>query len=325
MFKNRKGITLIALIVSIIVLLILAGVTVITLTGDNGLLQKATTAKEENEQARELELIKLAVASAKLAGEGTITKENLESELNSNFGDNKEVFENNTFFYCNGYRIYKDGKVEKGNLLPDEYQQVEYIESSGTQYIDTNFKGNQDTKITCESVISDEFKSGYYQGLFGATDVNVSTELNRNVIHMHRASASNLIIMATYGNKIKIIGFSGDITKKHIYELDKNIYKVDNEIIYSYPMQTFMCTQNINIFRDNNSYTQDKRYCNMKLYSFKIYDNESLIRNFIPCYRNTDNIIGLYDTVEGKFYTNQGTGTFGYGMEDGTYVAPTNN
>ena len=62
---------------------------------------------------------------------------------------NKEVFENNTFFYCNGYRIYKDGRVDEGKLLPDEYQQVEYIESSGTQYVDTGIKNDINFIILC--------------------------------------------------------------------------------------------------------------------------------------------------------------------------------
>lgn len=192
-----------------------------------------------------------------------------------------------------------------------KYTPVKYLESTGTQYIDTNFKGNQDTKIICESVISDKFKSGYFQGLFGATDVNGTKELNRNVIHMYRASASNSFIMAAYGNQSKTTGFSGDITKKHIYELDKNIYKVDNEIIYSYPMQTFMCTQNINIFRDNNSRNQNSRYCKMKLYSFKVYDNDTLVRDFVPVI-DSSGIPCLYDKVEDKFYYNEGSGEFLY-------------
>ena len=58
--KGKKGITLIALIVTIIVLLILAGVTIATLTGDNGLLQKATTAKQESENASIDEKVRLA-------------------------------------------------------------------------------------------------------------------------------------------------------------------------------------------------------------------------------------------------------------------------
>ena len=57
----------------------MAGVTIVTLTGDNGLLQKATTAKEANEEAKELELIKLAVSAAQVAGEGKLTKNNIEN------------------------------------------------------------------------------------------------------------------------------------------------------------------------------------------------------------------------------------------------------
>mgnify|MGYP002562860869 CR=1 FL=1 len=52
-FKNAKGITLIALVITIIVLLILAGVTIATLTGDNGILKKAGDAKTQTEQAKE--------------------------------------------------------------------------------------------------------------------------------------------------------------------------------------------------------------------------------------------------------------------------------
>lgn len=82
--EKNKGITLIALVITIIVLLILAGVTIATLTGDNGLLQKATTAKQDNEDSKELELIKLSVSAAQVAGKGTITTENLNNELKSN-------------------------------------------------------------------------------------------------------------------------------------------------------------------------------------------------------------------------------------------------
>ena len=49
--KNQKGITLIALVVTIIILLILAGISIATLTGENGLLNKANVAKEESKKA----------------------------------------------------------------------------------------------------------------------------------------------------------------------------------------------------------------------------------------------------------------------------------
>ena len=61
--NKNKGITLIALVVTIIVLLILAGISIATLTGENGLLSKATTAKEETKKAEIREEIELAIAA----------------------------------------------------------------------------------------------------------------------------------------------------------------------------------------------------------------------------------------------------------------------
>ena len=58
--KQNKGITLIALVITIIILLILAGVSIATITGDNGVLNKAAQAKEDNEFAAVKEAIKLA-------------------------------------------------------------------------------------------------------------------------------------------------------------------------------------------------------------------------------------------------------------------------
>ncbi len=64
--KKQNGITLIALVITIIVLLILAGVSIMTLAGDNGLLTRTTTAKQKTEQAGIMENIKLAFQSAKI-------------------------------------------------------------------------------------------------------------------------------------------------------------------------------------------------------------------------------------------------------------------
>ena len=47
----------------------------------------------------------------------------------------------------------------------------------------------------------------------------------------------------------------------------------------------------------------------MKLYSCQIYDNGTPVRNFIPC-KNPSGVVGLYDLVDGKFYTNAVAGNF---------------
>ena len=52
MFKEQKGITLVALVITIIVLLILAGVTIAMVLGDNGIINRANEAKTKTEQSQ---------------------------------------------------------------------------------------------------------------------------------------------------------------------------------------------------------------------------------------------------------------------------------
>ena len=87
-FKQKKGITLIALVITIIVLLILAGISISMLSGDNGILQRATTAKENSEKTQIEERIKLAYHAALTGGHGSYTKDSLENELENEFGEN---------------------------------------------------------------------------------------------------------------------------------------------------------------------------------------------------------------------------------------------
>ena len=78
--KGKKGITLIALVITILVILILAGVTIATLTGDDGLLQKTQTASEKNTESSALEKIQVEVAGSY----GIDGKIDVENQLNSN-------------------------------------------------------------------------------------------------------------------------------------------------------------------------------------------------------------------------------------------------
>ena len=51
----------------------------------------------------------------------------------------------------------------------------------------------------------------------------------------------------------------------------------------------------------------------MRLYSCKIYDNGTLVRNFVPAKRNSDSVAGLYDTVNSVFYTSASSTAFSAG------------
>ena len=102
--KTSKGITLIALVITIIVLLILAGVTIATLTGENGILTKAQEASEKTKQANAEEQVQLAVVGS-MGTDGILNLENLNKELEQ------------IGAYYNGNPISTAGnKIEEGDL-----------------------------------------------------------------------------------------------------------------------------------------------------------------------------------------------------------------
>ena len=115
--KEQKGITLIALVVTIIVLLILAGIAVLMVTGDNSVINKAAESKEMTEQAKEEETMKLAVQDALAEGKGEI-------DLNgTGEGSLKKALQKEGInSYFNGIITLKNKKKyivdNKGNIKP---------------------------------------------------------------------------------------------------------------------------------------------------------------------------------------------------------------
>ena len=83
--KSNKGITLIALVVTIVVLLILAGVSISMLTGENGIIKQAQDAKLQTEIGEEKEAISVAYSGAKIKNEGKeVTASDVQDQFNYN-------------------------------------------------------------------------------------------------------------------------------------------------------------------------------------------------------------------------------------------------
>ena len=127
--KKNKGITLIALVVTIIVLLILAGISISMLTGQNGILNRAQEAKEKTQVANEKEAIGLATMDALTEGKGTISKEILTKTMKSYLGKNDiELTGNGPWQYVGSdgaYTIGASGKVSQGWVyVYDDTQEV---------------------------------------------------------------------------------------------------------------------------------------------------------------------------------------------------------
>ncbi len=114
--KKNKGITLIALIITIIVLLILAGVSINAIVGDNGVLNQAINAKDKTDEAGEKEKIEFALLGGQELenGEMVLKSEKFKEELNKEFSDKTVTFKehgNNTFSVS----------ISNGNVTRDYY------------------------------------------------------------------------------------------------------------------------------------------------------------------------------------------------------------
>jgi len=119
--KNNHGITLIALVVTIIVLLILAGISISMLTGQNGILKRVAQAKEEDIIAKEQEYIKMAYMSAMTKNlENKVTDKQLQQELDELISEQTVVTTNDdgtlNVFYKKTKHSYK---VDNGNITRD--------------------------------------------------------------------------------------------------------------------------------------------------------------------------------------------------------------
>ena len=144
--KANRGITLIALVITIIVLLILAGVTIATLTGDNGLLTKVGDARNTSEKAGEKERIQMEVAGA-YDTRGRLDATKIVENIEKNIGATAEATSNSfpvKVTYNNGhkYQVASDGSimisVNAGDKAPSDSNAV-YSSGDYTAIIPAGF------------------------------------------------------------------------------------------------------------------------------------------------------------------------------------------
>lgn len=188
------------------------------------------------------------------------------------------------------YKIY--GNTIEDNItsseLPEEYQQVEYIESTGAQYIDTNLYGNINLTADIDIEIEDKNNSP----IIGTDNMEWSKEYVcqawHNALYCFKSSSS-----INLGDNIRLkihLDPNAQSTIENIGSVNSKMTEIANTKIYIAKWGS-----------DLGSF---------KLYSCKFYENEVLVRDFVPCYRKSDSVVGVYDKVNDVFYTNQGTGDF---------------
>lgn len=193
------------------------------------------------------------------------------------------------------------------------YTQLEYIESSGTQYIDT---GHSVTNLTDVDITYALTSWSAVADIWGVTypshyDYSYLIRYNSSTAVMVHKGASSAQSSSSVSLNTKINIRTDTLN---------NRYFIDN-VLGNHNLVS-MTSQNYNafIFASNIGSTYSTVYygrSKAKLYNCKMYENNVLVRDFIPVKRNSDNVLGLYDLVNRVFYTNSGSGTFTAGPEIG--------
>lgn len=180
--------------------------------------------------------------------------------------------------------------------LPEEYTQVEYIQSAGTQYIDTGFN----PKSTSRVVMEFEFLKNATASPFMSRDTSNDTNMF-GVFNINGRLRSDF-------NTTKV-SFPAGLSplQKLLYDRNKNVCTIGSETITN-ANGTFSAPRPLFLFASNDS-GNARFFTTGKLYSCRIFDNESLILDFVPC-KNAAGTVGLYDLIGQKFYDNSGSGNF---------------
>lgn len=195
--------------------------------------------------------------------------------------------------------------------LPSGYTQLEYIQSSGNQWINTSFTPKSTTRVK----MSAKFLGGTTtSAFFGARSASSATD-----------SKSFTFLVVSKKPRSDYFGSSksgAQTVSASQVEIDwnKNVCTIDSDTI-THTATSAASNQALYIFAVNTAGSATLP-ASMQLYSCAIYDNGTLVRDFVPC-KNASGAVGLYDLVNAQFYANAGTGTFAAGPEILPPSAPT--
>ena len=182
--------------------------------------------------------------------------------------------------------------------LPTGYTEYEYLEATGTQYINTGYVPNADTEVR---YISERTASQSYS----AADWGVTP-------------TPKAVIAGAYWSW----GSAVDKTNNTVFNPDwpwgpmqvrVNIEGVYNPLgTKAINFETVTWTSGdlpIFLMARNNNGSVDRK-CKVRIYYWAAFENNTKMIELIPAMRKSDSVLGMYETVSGSFLTNAGTGTF---------------
>ena len=179
----------------------------------------------------------------------------------------------------------------RSGQLPAGYTELEYIESTGTQYIDTGVKASD-----CYGIYADFTPLGTH-GLSGVFGSNTEVQ-NGTSLWLDNGSSVTFYIRPN-----TLVALSPQISTNNILNTRCVFSMLNGVATFTYNNVTSSGTCNIGTTTYDttikvcgcstfyNDYSAKAKYNKFMLYK----ENNTLIRNFIPAMRNSDNVVGMYD------------------------------
>lgn len=207
------------------------------------------------------------------------------------------------FFTNQGTGVFDAGP--SAISLPKEYEKLEYIEGTGTQYINTTYPYNSSIntyRIECDWQFTGVNTN--YQAPYGAY-----VGENNACFRIIRGNSNT--VLWTYSHS-KAGGGVRHTLNGDIFQRFKTIhtctYVTYNGVKYALTNATSgnASTSTFYVMAQGVNSCVSK----IKMWYFKIFESDILKLCLIPAKRKSDNVIGMYDIVSGQFFTNSGTGSF---------------
>lgn len=191
--------------------------------------------------------------------------------------------------------------------LPSGYVQIDYIESTGTQYINTSFTPKGSSRIVMDCELTDVSKTSCF---FCARNRASSTDSMSNTSFLINGQYRR-----DYYGTSKSTTASYAANQRFIVDANKETVTYGSDYTLSFtststsPPMPCILMASAALGTTSGSVSSLANYASMKLYSCQIYDNGILVRDFVPC-KTDSGELGLYDNIDSRFYANAGTGTF---------------
>lgn len=191
--------------------------------------------------------------------------------------------------------------------LPSGYTELQYLESSGNgngsgQYVNVGVLASDTLcfDIECSASNSPEPAGILFTGVSGTGGSGYGLTFYQNKMVVEPTSPA-------YS--------SSDFATKKKYSLTTTGLYVDDEYVSARGSLSAFSTKGISLFAATWSNRTYYYGCSCKIYHCNFTNNNALVRNLYPARRDSDSVLGMYDTVNGVFYTNAGSGTFIAGPE----------